>query len=94
MADEYLGKGIALLQQVLQDPEQASTDEALGSVYLLGLYEVSALYESETDTDRALDLVINSRGKMLPGTQGWRKCLAAITFLEGVSQQPHLGAVV
>lgn len=41
MADECLGKGIGLLQKMLQDSEQARTDEALGSVYLLGLFEVS-----------------------------------------------------
>lgn len=40
LAEECLGKGIKLLQGMIADKEQATSDEALCSVYLMGVYEV------------------------------------------------------
>ena len=40
LAGEYLGKGIKLLSKTISDKEQAPSDEALCSVYLMGFYEV------------------------------------------------------
>lgn len=40
LAEEYQGKGIKLLQQAITDKEKAHSDDALCSVYLMGVYEV------------------------------------------------------
>lgn len=40
LGEESLGKGMLLLSKMIADREQAVTDEALCSVYLMGVYEV------------------------------------------------------
>ncbi|KAF2108227.1 hypothetical protein BDV96DRAFT_285526 [Lophiotrema nucula] len=39
LGEEYLGKGIKLLQKAIADKKQAASDEVLATVYLLGVYE-------------------------------------------------------
>jgi hypothetical protein len=40
LGEECLGKGIAMLTKVIADKKLAATNEALCSVYLMGVYEV------------------------------------------------------
>ena len=40
LGEEYLGRGMALLSKMIADKKLAATDEALCSVYLMGVYEV------------------------------------------------------
>ncbi|KAF2258348.1 hypothetical protein CC78DRAFT_126080 [Lojkania enalia] len=39
LAEECAGKGIQMLRRLIADKQQAATDDALGSVYVLGMYE-------------------------------------------------------
>lgn len=41
LAEECLGKGILLLSKMIGDKKLAASNEALCSVYLMGVYEVS-----------------------------------------------------
>lgn len=40
LAEECLGRGVVLLSKMIADKKQAVTDEAMCSVYLMGVYEV------------------------------------------------------
>jgi hypothetical protein len=40
LGEECIGKGIAMLTKILADKKMAATNEALCSVYLMGVYEV------------------------------------------------------
>jgi hypothetical protein len=40
LGEESLGKGMVLLSKMIADKKQAVSDEALCSVYLMGVYEV------------------------------------------------------
>lgn len=42
VAEEFMVKGITMLSKVLADKKLAASDEALCSVYLMGVYEVCA----------------------------------------------------
>lgn len=50
LGEECLGKGMVMLSKMLADKKQAVSDEALCSVYLMGVYEVRmAPYHGETE---------------------------------------------
>lgn len=51
LAEESLGKGILMLAKMIADPKLAASNEALCSVYLLGVYEVSNRGESFSNAD-------------------------------------------
>lgn len=49
LGEEALGKGMLLLSKMISDKKQAMSDEALCSVYLMGVFEVRRTTQKPKD---------------------------------------------
>lgn len=92
LGEECLGRGMTLLSKMIADKKQAATDEALCSVYLMGVYEVRSYihcFELVPNTHRT-SASSNEKAHTLPiPTERTRYCtcvqpnnITAIQFLQ------------
>jgi hypothetical protein len=69
LGEECLGRGMVLLSRMIADKKQAVSDEALCSVYLMGVYEVQSPpthFDSTTDTCIEHQLATTTRNLHCP----------------------------